>query len=104
MNKEKIDEKRTQELYEVLASYSATQISAVLIYCYYSAVLKTTNQVNIAEKQEDYNRLISAFDQNTKDMAEKFYRDFHNKFGDLYGVVYEYSHKSTAYKALLMII
>ncbi|WP_220023662.1 hypothetical protein [Lactobacillus helveticus] len=48
--------------------------------------------------------MTESFTSASKEKIENLYREYKNKVGDLYGLVYDFAHKQIEYKNLLMLI
>lgn len=96
------------KLYRYLDSLSAIELELLLLQCYYSAYSNMPkdphSQKQYRRKLKQYQNICSSFNENTQKAIQDAYKQFHNRVADLYGLVYDYAHKSSKYKSLLMVI
>ena len=57
-----------------------------------------------SEKKKEYDLYKKSFTQDSIQKVKNVYNEFHDRFPDFYGAVYNYAHKSDDYKHLLMLI
>lgn len=97
-----------EELYRYLDSLSAMELELLLLHCYYSAYAKmpkdSHSQKMYQRKFAQYQNVLKSFNKDTQKVTQDAYQKFHNRVTDLYGMVYDYAHKSSKYKSLLMVI
>ena len=83
---------------------AAPEVELLLLHCYYVTSEKQLTKGRAAEKKKEYDLYKKSFTQDSIQKVKNVYNEFHDRFPDFYGAVYNYAHKSDDYKHLLMLI
>lgn len=91
-----------------LEKLSPIELELMLIHCYYGAYFDNAKKVKVKNKfytkTQEYELMTTSFTAESKQKIDKLYKHLKNKVGDLYGIVYDFAHKQSNYKNLLMLV